>query len=356
MNIEINRLDRRSYRTRRIVNSVMTAAVFAIAAVGAHAETWTMPTPYSDGTFHTVNIRAFADEVERLTDGALIIEIHSGGSLFKHGDIANAVESGEVQIGEVFQSTLSDRSPLFSADGIPFLATSYADAEHLYEAEFELLREVMAADGLVPLFSVPWPPQGLYSRVEITDPAEFAGKAFRVNNATLEQLAQSLGSVPTRLEVSEIPDAFRRGEIDAMMTSATTGASTKSWEFLGFYYDLQAWLPKNIVFVNEEALNALTQDQRDAVFRAARNARSNGWLLSQIDAVEAIKTLFESGMTVLTPGQVLADTGQGGAMREVSPALLDKLAAASEDIKADWLASAGPEGERMLRIFEGTSE
>jgi len=274
------------------------AVMFIASGAVAHGATWIMPTPYSDSTFHTVNIRAFADEVKRITGGELVIEVHSGGELIKHADIANAVQSGDV----------------------------------------------------------PWPPQGLYSKVEITDPNEFEGKAFRAYNSTLEQLALALGSVPTRLEVSEIPGAFERGEIDAMMTSATTGATTKSWEFLGFFYDLQAWLPKNIVFANREALNALPQAQQDAVFTAAKNARANGWLLSQIDAVEAVKILFENGMTVLTPGQVLDDSVDGGAMREVSPVLLEGLSAVSEAIKEDWLEKAGTEGEQLLRAFEEISQ
>lgn len=336
--------------------SKLVGAVLMFMCFVASAETWVMPTPYSDSTFHTVNIRQFADEVSRLTQGQLVIEIHSGGSLIKHADIADAVESGEAQIGEVFQSTLSDRNPLFSADGIPFLATSYADAERLYNAEYEQLKIILANDGLVPLFSVPWPPQGLYSKVELINPAEFEGKAFRVYNSTLEYFATSLGSIPTRLEVSEIPAAFQRGEIDAMMTSATTGATTKSWEYLNFFYDLQAWLPKNIVFVNKDAYNALSPDQREAVDTAANNARSNGWLLSQIDAVEAVKTLFENGMTVLTPGEDLADTEAGGAMREVNPALLEKLKSVGDAIKASWLDSAGVAGEKLLRTYEEVSQ
>lgn len=336
--------------------SRLAGTLLAFVCFAAGADTWVMPTPYSDSTFHTVNIRQFADEVNRLTEGKLVIEIHSGGSLIKHAEIADAVVSGRAQIGEVFQSTLADRNPLFSADGIPFLATSYADAERLYNAEFEQLKVILAGEGLIPLFSVPWPPQGLYSKVELTDPAEFAGKAFRVYNSTLEQLASSLGSIPTRLEVSEIPAAFQRGEIDAMMTSATTGATTKSWEYLNFFYDLQAWLPKNIVLVNSDAYNALPPDQREAVNTAASNARSNGWLLSQIDAVEAVKTLFENGMTVLTPGQDLADTDSGGAMREVSPAVLDQLKAVGDAIKSKWLDSAGAEGEKLLKTYEEVSQ
>ncbi|WP_299641104.1 TRAP transporter substrate-binding protein [uncultured Tateyamaria sp.] len=315
-----------------------------------------MPTPYSDTNFHTENIRAFAAEVERLTDGELVIEVHPGGTLVAHAEIADAVQNGDVQIGEVFQSTLSSRSPLFGADGLPFLATSYADAQRLSDAEFDILTRILAEDGLTPLYSVPWPPQGLYSKQEIIDPIDLNGAAFRVNNDILNGFAAELGASPTRLEVSEIPDAFRSGAIDAMMTSATTGVSTQSWEYLDYYYDLQAWLPKNIVFVNSDALAALSEENRQAVFTAAQNASDNGWLLSQINAVEAIKALFDNGMTILTPGQDLADSGEGGAMRQVSPALLTELERASQAIRESWLQTAGSDGQQLIEAFEEGQE
>jgi len=40
--------------------------VAAFAAFSVQAQTkWDMPTPYSDGEFHTRNVRAFADDVKK---------------------------------------------------------------------------------------------------------------------------------------------------------------------------------------------------------------------------------------------------------------------------------------------------
>ena len=339
------------------MQAALSALVIFSGTSALAEQVWVMPTPYSESTFHTVNIRMFAEEVERLTGGELKIEIHPGGTLFPHGEIATAVADGKAQIGEVFQSTLSSRNPAFSADSIPFLATSYGDAEVLYAAEADILTQLLKEEGLVPLFAVPWPPQGMYSRVEIADPAEMKGMAFRTYNATLEQLAGSLGAIPTPLEAKDIPEAFLNGEIDVMITSATTGASTKSWEYLGFYYDLQAWVPKNLVFANADALAALTPENRAAVFEAAEFAKENGWLLSQVDAVVAIKTLFENGMTILTPGSAMSsDATDGGAMREISPALLDRLEKIGAEIQVDWTKEAGQSGSGILNTYREESQ
>ncbi len=66
------------------------AALFAAAlmlATPALAETWNMPTPYGDATFHTININQFAKDVAKATDGALQIKVHSAGSLFPHAEV-----------------------------------------------------------------------------------------------------------------------------------------------------------------------------------------------------------------------------------------------------------------------------
>ncbi len=69
---------------RILISGIVTAGLFSTAAL---AQIWDMPTPYPDATFHTVNIKQFAEDVKLTTGGALDIKVHSAGSLFKHPDI-----------------------------------------------------------------------------------------------------------------------------------------------------------------------------------------------------------------------------------------------------------------------------
>jgi len=87
-------------------------------SAAASADTWDMPTPYGDATFHTQNIAQFAQEVAAVTDGALQITVHSGGSLFPHGEIRNIVRSGQVPIGEFFLSLLVNDYAAFGIDSL----------------------------------------------------------------------------------------------------------------------------------------------------------------------------------------------------------------------------------------------
>ena len=85
------------------MNKYVTAFALSVGAFSSvAADSWDMPTPYGDSTFHTVNIRQFAQDVDTATNGALTITVHSAGSLFPHGEIKNAVRSRQVALGDFF--------------------------------------------------------------------------------------------------------------------------------------------------------------------------------------------------------------------------------------------------------------
>ena len=272
----------------------------AIGLAGAvQAQTWDMPTPYGDTTFHTVNIRDFAKDVATATDGKLEISVHSAGSLFPHSEIKNAVRSGQVPIGEFFLSTLANEDLTFGMDSQPFLATSYAQAQKLWEAQKPVITELLAKQGLMPLFSVPWPAQGLYTNGEIKTVDDLAGLRFRAYNPALEQFAMLAKAAPVQVEASDIAQAFTTGQVQAMITSPSTGANSKAWDFVDTYTQIDAWLPKNIVVVNKRAFDRLSADEQKAVMEAAAKAETRGWEMSKKEAAEKTAEMKENGMKIV---------------------------------------------------------
>jgi len=316
----------------------LLAPALALAASPALAQTnWDMPTPYGDGIFHTQNIRQFAEDVAAATDGALTITVHSGNSLFGHAEIKDAVRQGLVPIGEILLSRLANEDPIFGIDSIPFLAASYDEAEALWDASRPAVEERLEAEGLTVLFSVPWPGQSLFLRQEVTEPAQMEGLSFRAYNVATERLAELLGASPTQVEEGDIPTAFSTGRVEAMITSPSTGANARAWDFVSHYIDTQAWLPKNIVFVNTAAFEGLSEEQRAAVVEAAEAAESRGWEMSREETDEKIAALEEGGMQVSQP----------------SDALSERLAEIGETMTAEWLEEAGDDGEAVIDAYRG---
>ncbi|MFC5585615.1 TRAP transporter substrate-binding protein [Nitratireductor kimnyeongensis] len=312
----------------------------AVAALGfattASAQTkWDMPVPYGDTNFHTQNIVQFADDVKSATGGGLEITVHSNGSLFKHPDIKNAVRQGLAQIGEILGSRLSNEDPIYEVDSIPFLATSYDDAKKLYDASKDQLSAKLEEQGLQLLFSVPWPPQGIYTKKEVSSVGDLKGLKMRAYNAATERLAQLAGALPTQVEVPDLPTAFATGRVEAMITSPSTGANSQVWDFLSHYSDAQAWLPRNMVFVNKGAFDALPQEQQAAVLAAAASAETRGWEASVKETMEKTQVLKDNGITVTAP----------------STELKEGLAVIGAEMSAEWAEKAGDEGKAVLDTF-----
>jgi TRAP-type C4-dicarboxylate transport system substrate-binding protein len=319
--------------TKAALTGAAMAALVAAPAMAQNA--WDMPTPYGDGIFHTQNIMQFADDVREKTDGSIDITVHSANSLFGHAEIKDAVRDGLVPIGEILLSRLANEDPIFALDSIPFLASSYDEAEALWEASREAVSEALAEQGLTVLYAVAWPGQSLYLRQEVTEPAQMEGLSFRAYNVATERLAELLGATPTQVEETDIPTAFSTGRVEAMITSPSTGANAQAWDFTTHYIDTQAWLPKNIVFVNTDAFEALSDEEREALMEAAAEAEARGWEMSRAETDEKIAALEAGGMTIMQPSEALAA----------------KLQEVGQTMTTEWEEQAGDAGRAVVEAY-----
>lgn len=320
----------------RLVGAAFAALLTSMATSAAYAQTaWDMPTPYGDGIFHTQNIRQFADDVSAATNGNFKITVHSANSLFGHAEIRDAVRDGLVPIGEFLLSRLANEDPIFALDSIPFLASSYEEAGALWETSREAVSAKFAEQGLTVLYAVPWPGQSLYLRKEVTEPAQLEGLNFRAYNVATERLAQLVGATPTQVEETDVPTAFSTGRVEAMITSPSTGANAKAWDFVTHYIDTQAWLPKNIIVVNTEAFEALSDEERKALQDAATAAEARGLEMSQAETATKIAELEQGGMKISKPTEALAA----------------KLQEVGKTMTAEWEATAGEAGKAVVEAY-----
>ncbi|WP_439523480.1 TRAP transporter substrate-binding protein [Marivita sp.] len=307
-------------------HTILCAAAAMALATSATAQDWDMPTPYGDATFHTQNIVQFTDEVRAATDGALDITVHSAGSLFPHSEIKGAVRNRSVPIGEFFLSTLSNEDLAFGIDSQPFVATSYDEAAKLWDAQKPVITELLAEQGLMPLYSVAWPAQGLYTNGEIATVEDLNGLRFRAYNAALEEFATLAGAAPVQIEASDIPQAFATGQVAAMITSPSTGVNSTAWDFVTHYTPINAWVPKNIVVVNKRMFDGLDADTQAAVLAAAETAQTRGWEMSAAEAESMTAALAENGITVYEPSPELI-----AGLQEIGATMLENWKASASD-------------------------
>ena len=320
-----------------IKKSLLTALSAGLVSMTASAATtWEMPTPYPEAEFHTKNVRQFAEDVAKATDGSLTFNIHSGQSLFKHPEMKRAVQTGQVPIAEMLMANLLNENPIFGADAVPFLATTFPEAKKLWAAQRPLVDAYLSKQGLRLLYTSPWPGQGFYTKKPVESLDDLQGIKFRTYNAATAALAEAMGAVPTIVEAVEIPQAFSTGVVDAMVTSGATGLRTKAWDFSKYFYDLNAWMPKNMIFVNERAWRKLSDAERAAVEEAAKAAEERGWAMSEEIAESSNKDLAAGGMTVA----------------KGSDKLVSQLKEIGAKLTADWEKSAGEDGAKLLKAYQ----
>ena len=316
--------------------SIIASVVLFTNASNA-GEKWDMALAYGAGNFHSANAAEFAKNVSDNSGGKLTIVTHPGGSLFKGGEIFRAVRTGQTQIGERFMSALGKEDPLLEVDSQPFLATSYDDAMNLYQASKPEIVKGLDSKGLVFLYAVPWPAQGLYSKKEINSIADLKGLKFRAYNSATIRIAELTGMAPTKIEAAEISQAFSTGAVESMITSPTTGKNKKIWENgVKYFYDIAAWFPKNMVIVNKDAWNQLDSATQKLVMMEASKAEKKGWALSKKGNKDDKKALADAGMEV---GKVNAE-------------LKKHFENVGATMSKEWADRAGSRGQGVLAAYK----
>ena len=313
------------------------AAAALLAVAPAHAQKWDMPMAYADGNYHTRNAKAFAEAVGVATGGRLAIVVHGGGSLFKGNEIKRAVQTGQAPIGERLLSAHQNENAVFGFDSVPFLAASFEDSEKLWQAARPTIEKILAGQNLVLLYAVPWPPQGMYFKKEVNGVADMQGIKFRAYNAATARLAELSGMLPVQIEAAELVQALATGVAEAFVSSGSTGYDRKVWEHMTHFYEVNAWLPRNYVFVNRDAWEELDEDTRHVVRGLSLLAERAGTAEARQLADWYTARLAANGMQVQAPGEALR-----GELERIGATMAE-----------EWLSRAGSDGKAIVDAFSG---
>jgi TRAP-type transport system periplasmic protein len=313
----------------------LIAAVFSVGTAAMAQTKWDLPAAYPATNFHSENLVQFANDVDKASGGKLKITVHANASLFKAPEIKRAVQGGQAQAGEILLANFQNEWQIFGTDGLPFLADSYDSSMKLYQAQKPALEKKLGEQGMQLLYAVAWPPQGIYSKKPINSAADLKGIKWRAYSPSTSRIAELVGAQPVTVQAAEFSQALATGVVESTMTSGATGVDSKLYEHLKYYYDTQAWLPKNAVIVNKAAFDALDAPTKQAVLKAAADAETRGWTASRGVNTKTLETLKANGMQVLAP----------------SPALKADLKKVVDTMLKEWIDKAGPEGQTIVDNF-----
>jgi TRAP-type transport system periplasmic protein len=305
----------------------------AVTATGGI--TWKLATGYRAESFHGKNLMDFAQAVNKATGGKLTIELYPNNTLAKLNDIKAAVQEGKAQAGETIMTSMAKDIPAAGADSVPFVVSSYTESLRLWQVQRPGIERAMAERGLKVLYAAPWPPQGLYSKKPINVEADFQGTKMRTYNPSTVRIAEMLGATSVDVPMVEVGKALAEGRMDNMITSSITGSENKVWSHIKYYYEINAWFPKNIVFVNATAFNTLPADIQKEVMLAADAAQVRGWTMSQVANTDAMNELKANGIKV----------------ERIPRDLENRLKRLGERFSREWVRSIGNEANTIFVPF-----
>ena len=322
------------------ITHLLKTLTFALAAglgtTAAQAQTqWTMASGYPESSFLTQNIRLFIKEVEEKSGGKLKIDLRSNDSLIKLDAIKRAVQSGQIQIGEIRLGVYGNEGAMYNLDNTPGVAGNYEEAMKLAEAQKPYFDELFGKSGMRMVGLVPWPGQGFYTRQAVNNLGDLKGVKLRIYSKQTQELGEKLGMQALILPFAEVPQAFATGMIQSMWTSAQTGVDVKAWENTKYFYYTGTMHNKNAIIVNQRAMRQLDPALQKIVVDAGQAATLRGFEMSRAASADREKTLQENGI-------VLGETPKD---------VMDRIAEIGKSMIQDWLSTAKPEEKAVYEAY-----
>ena len=307
---------------------LIAAAAFGLVGTAAAQTKWDLPTAYPANNFHTENLQQFAADVDKATGGKLKITVHANASLFKAPEIKRAVQGGQAQAGEILLVNFENEDPLFGVDGVPFLADVVRRSdEALQGASRRRSRTSSAKQGMMLLYTVPWPPQGIYTNRTLNCAADMKGLKWRAYSPATAKIAELVGAQPVTVQAAEaVAGARHRRDrlVHVVGRDRLRHQDLRAHQELVRHAGLAAEerrhrQPGRVRRARQADAGGAAQGRAPTPRRAAGSCREekNGWYVDQ---------LKKNGMTIVKPSaQLTAD------MRRSATSML-----------AEWLRQGRP--------------
>lgn len=293
-----------------------SATVASFPSIGAEAIR--CATGFSDDVFHTRNLQAFVKAWQAETAGEISVKVHSNSSLLGMERIIPALQTGDIEMGEVFMSAYAEKYPILNFDALPFMVRNYADARLMWKISRPAIEKAMAEQGMRVLYAVPWPAQLLLSSTRIERLSDFAGLRLRANNRTSARFAELARAKPLSISATALTEAVREKQFDCMFTSTVTAVDSKSWSNMRFLYDLSSWIPKNMLCMENKTFARLSPKAKQSLAALAIKAENDGWNMAEAADAKSRKELASHNMGFEQPSfELRRDLGKLGEKMSV---------------------------------------
>jgi len=292
-------------------------------------------------------LQYFADEVKRLSDGDMSVDIHWAGALIKFSAIMDGVVSGAADMGTVLSAYNPKKLSSLSIGDIP-LATSdpWVGMRAMYELETteEQLKAALAEQGLVYVSN--YTSTGVQFECtegnEISTVDDIAGKRMRAS-ATYGSVLNDLGANMVNMTYGDVYQALDSGLVDCLGSYFYTMRAYKTYEVVSTVTRVD-WgqLMGFAIAMNQYTWDDMTAEQKE-VIRKAGSSMVDYFAKLQIEDIEVVVTSLNSGEW----GRTVPITAINNVERE-------KILNATTKYRDIWIQEAierGLDGQRIWNRY-----
>jgi len=318
---------------------VLACLALALSVGSAWGKTFKfdMANEYAPTSIHGENDTFFIKTLQELSKGQIQITHHPGASLgYKSKDQFDAVTDGALPIADTYVGPLRGIDPIFLLSSLPFLAKTIDDAKALWTVSVPYYQKVLKKSNQILLYASPWPPSGLWAKKPVRSLEELKNLKMRTYDPNGTITFKNAGAAPIQLSWSDVVPQLGTGGIEAVLTSAEGGVSSKFWDLLSHFTEINYSSPLNMIHMNADAFNGLPGDLQKAVLQAADLANENAWKAAYGRVQQNYKDMREHGMTVVT---------------DVPADFLEALAKAGQPAVDEWLEKMAGEGQKILSDY-----
>lgn len=316
---------------------VACGMLFASHTAVAAKVKWDLTNDYQATSLSGQMDQMFAKKVNELTDGRVTVNVHLGGSLgYKSADALDAVETGAVQIADSSSSFWGGLDPLFKLTSLPFLVSSYEEAEMLYDVARPYYEDALLERNQYLLYVIPWAPSGLWTRKPINEQADLADLRIRTYDPNGIVALRAIGAAPLQTPIGDVMPMLATNALDGVLTAAEGGAVLNFWEQLPHYTAINYAMSLQIAAINKDVFDDLSEADRKAVRQAAKDVENFGWSELKAREVATYELMRKHNVTIST---------------DIDPGFMTALRNTSKSIQESWLKETGERGQKILSGF-----
>jgi TRAP-type transport system periplasmic protein len=310
---------------------------FGAPFVSAQTFTWDMANEYAATNIQSQIDVFFIQTLEKLSKGQIKITHHPGAALgYKSKDQYDAVTDGALPLASTFIGALRGINPMFMLSTLPSITKNLDQAKILSAVSAPYYEKVLKGSNQILLYDSPWPPSGIWANKAIRSNEDLRNLKIRTFDPNGTITFKNAGATPIQLSWSDVVPQLGTGGINAVLTSAETGVSSKFWDLLKCFTEINYSSGVNIIHMNAAVFNKLPEELRNAVKEAAVMAKERAWRLTYERIAQHYKDMKDHGVAVVT---------------DVPEQLLDNLSQSGKPAVDEWLTKMGADGEAILKEY-----